>query len=76
MTGKHTDKAKGRVKEAAGALTGGRHLKHKGRVDQAKSSAKNAADKVGDAVAEGAEKAKSSTKNAADKVGDTVKGRK
>ena len=26
MTDKHTDKAKGRVKEATGALTGDRHL--------------------------------------------------
>jgi uncharacterized protein YjbJ (UPF0337 family) len=46
MTNKNTDKAKGRVKEAAGALTGDRHLKNEGRVDQAKGSAKNAADKV------------------------------
>ena len=47
MTNKNIDKAKGRVKEAAGALTGDRHLKNKGRVDQAKGSAKNAVDKVG-----------------------------
>jgi len=40
MTNKNTDKAKGRVKEAAGALTGDRHLKNEGRVDQAKGSAK------------------------------------
>jgi uncharacterized protein YjbJ (UPF0337 family) len=46
MTNKNTDKAKGRAKEAAGALTGDRHLKNEGRVDQAKGSAKNAADKV------------------------------
>jgi uncharacterized protein YjbJ (UPF0337 family) len=48
MTDKNIDKAKGRVKEAAGALTGDRHLKNKGRVDQAKGSAKNAVDKVAD----------------------------
>ncbi len=46
MTDKNIDKAKGRVKEAAGALTGNRRLKNEGRVDQAKSSAKNAVDTV------------------------------
>ena len=50
MTDKHIDKAKGRVKEAAGALSGDRHLKNKGRVDQAKGSAKKAVDKVGDTL--------------------------
>jgi len=50
MTDKHIDKAKGRVKEAAGALTGDRHLKNEGRVDQAKSSVKNAVDKAADAL--------------------------
>jgi uncharacterized protein YjbJ (UPF0337 family) len=51
MTNKNIDKANGRVKEAAGALTGDRHLKNKGRVDQTKGSAKNAVDKVGDTLA-------------------------
>jgi uncharacterized protein YjbJ (UPF0337 family) len=50
MTHGNTDKAKGRVKEAAGALTGDGHLKNKGRVDQAKGSAKKAVGKVGDTV--------------------------
>jgi uncharacterized protein YjbJ (UPF0337 family) len=50
MTDKNIDKAKGRAKEAAGALTGDKHLKNEGRVDQAKSSAKNAVDKVADTV--------------------------
>ncbi|MGB0093528.1 MAG: CsbD family protein [Solirubrobacteraceae bacterium] len=50
MTNKNTDKAKGRVKEAAGALTGNRHLKNEGRVDQAKGSAKKAVDKVGNTL--------------------------
>jgi uncharacterized protein YjbJ (UPF0337 family) len=48
MTDKSIDKAKGRVKEAAGALTGDRRLKNEGRRDQAKSSVKNAVDKVAD----------------------------
>jgi uncharacterized protein YjbJ (UPF0337 family) len=34
MTGKQIDKAKGRAKEAAGALTGNRRLKNEGRVDR------------------------------------------
>jgi uncharacterized protein YjbJ (UPF0337 family) len=50
VTNKNIDKAKGRVKEAAGAATGDRHLKNKGRVDQAKGSAKNVVDKVGDTL--------------------------
>ncbi len=50
MTNKHVDKAKGRVKEAAGALTGDRHLKNEGRVDQAEGSAKKAVDRVGDTL--------------------------
>jgi uncharacterized protein YjbJ (UPF0337 family) len=50
MTNKNIDKAKGRVKEAAGALTGNRRLKTEGRGDHAKGSAKNAVDKVADTV--------------------------
>ena len=48
MTAKNVDKAKGRVKEAAGALTGDRSLKNKGRADQAKGSVKGAVDDVAD----------------------------
>jgi uncharacterized protein YjbJ (UPF0337 family) len=47
---KHLDTAKGRAKEAAGALTASRKLKNEGRVDQAKGSAKKAVDKVTDTV--------------------------
>jgi uncharacterized protein YjbJ (UPF0337 family) len=50
MTDKNIDKAKGRVKEAAGALTGDRHLKNEGRVDQAKGSAKDAIDRAAEAL--------------------------
>jgi uncharacterized protein YjbJ (UPF0337 family) len=50
MTDKHVDKAKGRVKEAAGALSGERSLKNKGRADQAKGSVKNAVDKAADSL--------------------------
>ena len=45
-----TDQAKGRVKEAAGALTGDQGLKNEGRVDQAKGSVKKAVDKVAEAL--------------------------
>ena len=50
MSDKNTDKAKGRAKEAAGTLTGNKRLKNEGRIDQAKGSIKNAADKVADAL--------------------------
>jgi uncharacterized protein YjbJ (UPF0337 family) len=56
MTDKNIDKAKGRAKEAAGALTGDRHLKNEGRVDQAKSSVKNAVDKAADTLQEGVDR--------------------
>jgi len=42
MTDRNVDKAKGRAKEAAGAVIGDRRLKNEGRVDQAKGSVKNA----------------------------------
>jgi uncharacterized protein YjbJ (UPF0337 family) len=48
------DDAKGRVKEAAGALTGDDSLKNEGKVDQATGSVKDAvggaADKLKDVV--------------------------
>ena len=50
MTDKHVDEAKGRVKEAAGSLTGDKKLKNEGKVDQAKSSVKKGVDKVADKV--------------------------
>jgi len=50
MTHQNVDKAKGRVKEATGALTGNTRLKNEGRVDHAKGSAKNAVDKVADTL--------------------------
>jgi uncharacterized protein YjbJ (UPF0337 family) len=50
MTNKNIDKAKGRAKEAAGALTGDKRLKNEGRVDQAKGSAKKTVDKVTDTL--------------------------
>ena len=41
---------KGRAKEAAGSVTGNDDLKNEGRGDQAEAKAKNAGEKVKDAV--------------------------
>jgi uncharacterized protein YjbJ (UPF0337 family) len=49
MAGK-VDQAKGRVKEAAGALTGNPRLKQEGKMDQAAGKIKSAATKTVDAV--------------------------
>jgi uncharacterized protein YjbJ (UPF0337 family) len=50
MTDKHVDEAKGRIKEAAGAITGDDELKREGKGDQAVASVKDAADTVVDKV--------------------------
>jgi len=42
------DKFKGRVKEAAGALTGDKALKKKGQIDQAAAEVKESVEKVVD----------------------------
>jgi uncharacterized protein YjbJ (UPF0337 family) len=52
MADQNIDKAKGRAKEAAGALTGDKDLKNRGRSDQAKGALKGAVDKVLDSVAD------------------------
>ena len=49
MAGK-VDQAKGRVKEAAGVLTGNQRLKQEGKMDQAAGKVKSAATKTVDAV--------------------------
>jgi uncharacterized protein YjbJ (UPF0337 family) len=50
MSSGTTDKAKGRVKEAAGALAGDQKLKNEGKVDQLAGKAKDAAERVVDKV--------------------------
>jgi uncharacterized protein YjbJ (UPF0337 family) len=50
MTNKNIDKAKGRAKQAAGALSGDRQLKNEGRIEEAKGSVKNAGDKVAETL--------------------------
>ncbi|HEX4982591.1 MAG TPA: CsbD family protein [Ilumatobacteraceae bacterium] len=52
--GSQADDIKGRVKEAAGTLSGDKDLEREGKLDQAgsavKEKAEHAKDKVGDAV--------------------------
>jgi uncharacterized protein YjbJ (UPF0337 family) len=45
-----TDEAKGRVKEAAGALTDDDELRNEGKTDRAAGKAKDAIDRVADKV--------------------------
>jgi uncharacterized protein YjbJ (UPF0337 family) len=56
------DEGKGRLKEAAGSLTGDDSLKNEGKVDRGAGEAKqklgDAADKAGDAISGAADKAK------------------
>ena len=52
MSAGSSDKVKGRVKEAAGALTGDRKLKREGRADQAVGKVKQKVEKVIDKVKE------------------------
>jgi len=50
MSDKRIDEGKGRLKEAAGSLTDNASLKREGKVDRAKSTAKDAVDKAEGAV--------------------------
>ena len=52
MASGKSDELKGRVKEAAGALTGDKKLKREGRTDQAVGKIKQTAEKVIDKVKE------------------------
>ena len=55
MSGK-TDELKGRIKEAAGALTGNDKLREEGKADQAVGKTKQAAQKVVDKVKKAVDK--------------------
>jgi uncharacterized protein YjbJ (UPF0337 family) len=50
MTDENIDKAKGRVKEALGALSADNGPRFEGRVEQAKGSTKHAVDMVADTL--------------------------
>ncbi len=52
------DEAKGRMKEAAGAVTNDDRLKTEGKADQAGAKVKDMAEKAKDAVAEAVDKVK------------------
>ena len=62
MSGK-TDKVRGRIKEAAGAITGDDKLRREGKTDQAAGKVKEAAGKV-------AEKTKDVVDRAMDEIRD------
>jgi len=47
---RNKDEAKGRVKEAAGDLTGDDEMKREGKLDQATGSAKEGVEKIADKV--------------------------
>lgn len=53
MTSGQADGIKGRIKEAAGALTDDEDLKREGKRDQAVGSAKDAVDNAAEKVGEG-----------------------
>ena len=50
MASGKSDELKGRVKEAAGALTGDKKLKREGKADQVVGKAKQAVEKVVDKI--------------------------
>ncbi len=51
MTDKHVGEAKGRLKEAAGSLSGNQGLKNGGRADQASATVKDEVDTILDSLA-------------------------
>jgi uncharacterized protein YjbJ (UPF0337 family) len=64
MSGK-TDVAKGRIKEAAGVLTGNDHLREDGKTDQAVGHAKESVEKAAHKIEKAAEKSIRDVKDAA-----------
>jgi uncharacterized protein YjbJ (UPF0337 family) len=67
MGGK-SDEVKGRIKEAAGALTGNDKLRDEGKTDQAVGKVKQVVENAVDAVKEAADKVADKTKQAAKKI--------
>jgi uncharacterized protein YjbJ (UPF0337 family) len=62
--GSKTDKLKGRIKEAVGALTDNDHLKREGQRDQAVGEVKEKAERVAEKVQEKVTRAVKKVKNA------------
>jgi uncharacterized protein YjbJ (UPF0337 family) len=50
MSDKYADEGKGRLKEAAGSLTGDDDLKQEGKADQAKASLKDKVDRAAEKI--------------------------
>jgi uncharacterized protein YjbJ (UPF0337 family) len=50
MSDKYADEGKGRLKEAAGSLTGDENLKNEGKSDQARATIKDKVDKAAEKV--------------------------
>ena len=67
------EEAKGRAKEAAGALTGNDDLKAEGQADQASAKIHKAADKAADAAKDAVSKASGAVEGAIDKARDALK---
>jgi len=67
MAGK-SDEVKGRIKEAAGALTGNDRLRAEGQVDQAVGKVKQVATKTIDKAQEAADVAAAKAKEASKKI--------
>jgi uncharacterized protein YjbJ (UPF0337 family) len=61
MSGGHTKRAKGRVKESAGALLDDKAMKDRGRVEQAEGTVRKKADAATDKIADAAKKVKRKT---------------
>ena len=74
MSGKK-DIVKGRIKEAAGVLTGNDKLRAEGKTDQAVGKVKRTAGKVVDAVKDAAKKTVETTKEVAKKTADKAAGK-
>jgi len=74
MTNSTTDKLKGRLKEAAGALTGDEKLKREGQLDQAAASVKETVEGTVNAVKD--LDVKEAVGKTVDKVKDALSGKK
>jgi uncharacterized protein YjbJ (UPF0337 family) len=68
IMGGKSDEVKGRIKEAAGALTGNDKLRDEGKTDQAVGKVKQVVENAVDAVKEAADKVADKTKQAAKKI--------
>ena len=74
-TPRNIDDSKGRLKEAAGDLTGDQDLEREGQVDQATGAAKEKLDEATDQAEETADSLKEKVEDLADKIKDRIKDR-